>query len=226
MRSLQLKNIKAIIFDFDGVIFDTEPLWFLSAISSLKKLKLEYNKKITYKDTIGVDSNIVFEKLLNNKKNYILNKKKINFVYKNELKYNFSKKIKPFPYLKIFFKKINLKKAIVSNSSKSHIINLLTQSNLLKYFNSNNIISCGKYIKSKPEPDGYNLGIRRLGLKPSNILVIEDSEIGITSAKKAKISNILRFTNNNLNLSSKIIHNDVCSFRSFKDLMIYFNNFN
>ena len=48
MRSIKFQNIKAIIFDFDGVIFDTEPLWFAAAITSLKKLELKYNKKITY----------------------------------------------------------------------------------------------------------------------------------------------------------------------------------
>ena len=223
MRSIKFKDIEAIIFDFDGVIFDTEPLWFISAITALKKLKLEYNKIITYRDTIGIDSNIVFEKLLN-KKNYSLQKKRINAVYKNELKFNFSKKIKPFSYLKLFLKKINLQTAIVSNSSKDHIINLLTMSSLCKYFNEDNIISCSKYIRSKPEPDGYNLGIKRLNLKPSNILVIEDSEIGITSAKKANIFNILRFTNNDLNLANKIIHNDICSFKSFNDLLIKFEN--
>ena len=221
MKSLKFKNIKAIIFDFDGVIFDTEPLWFISAIASLKKLKLEYNKKMTYRDTIGIDSNIVFEKLLN-KKSYLLQKKKIDVVYKKELKLNFSKKIKPFPYLKFFLKKTNLPTAIVSNSSKNHIVNLLTKSNLNKYFDNDKIISCNRDIRSKPEPDGYNLGIKRLGLKPSNILVIEDSEVGITSAKKANIFNILRFTNNDLNLANKIIHNDVCSFRSFNDLFVYF----
>ena len=63
-----------------------------------------------------------------------------------------------------------------------------------------------------------------MGLQKSNILVIEDSEIGITAAKKANISNILRFTNDDLNLANRIIHHDVCSFRSFKDLIAYFDN--
>ena len=75
MRSIKFQNIKAIIFDFDGVIFDTEPLWFAAAITSLNKLELKYDKKISYKDTIGIESSIVFEKLLN-KKEYILQKKK------------------------------------------------------------------------------------------------------------------------------------------------------
>lgn len=223
MKFIELKKIKAIIFDFDGVIFDTEPLWFDSAISSLKKLKLKYNKKITYKDTIGIESNIVFEKLLN-KKEYLMKKDKINIVYKDELKSNFSKKIEPFEYLNFFLKKIKLETCIVSNSNKKHIINLLTKSNLYKYFQDDKIISCNNHIKSKPYPDGYNFGAKLLGLKKSNILVIEDSEIGITAAKKANIPNILRFTNNDLNLANKIVHKDVCSFRSYKDLIIYFNN--
>ena len=223
MRSIKFENIKAIIFDFDGVIFNTEPLWFAAAITSLNKLELKYDKKIGYKDTLGIESSIVFEKLLN-KNEYILQKKKINLIYENELKLNFSKKIKPFQYLDIFLKKINLKTAIVSNSSKKHIVNLLTKSNLYKYFQDDNIISCSNDIKSKPEPDGYNFGAELLGLQKSKILVIEDSEIGITAAKKANISNILRFTNNDLNLTNRIIHNDVCSFRSFKDLIVYFDN--
>ena len=223
MKTLKSKNIKAIIFDFDGVIFDTEPLWFKSAISSLKKLKLTYNNKMTYKDTIGVESNVVFEKLLN-KKEYFLQKEKINNIYTNELKLNFAKNIKPFQYLNIFLKKNKLETCIVSNSSKKHIVNLLTKSNLYKYFHEDNIISCSNHIKSKPEPDGYNLGVKLLGLKKSNVLVIEDSEIGISAAKNANIPNILRFTNNDLNLANKIVHNDVCNFKSYKYLMTYFNH--
>ena len=136
MRVIKFQNIKAIIFDFDGVIFNTEPLWFISAITSLKKLKLKYNKNISYRDTIGIDSNIVFEKLLS-KKIYIKEKKKINTIFKTELKFNFSKKIKPFSYLKFFLQKTNLHNVIVSNSNKNHIVNLLTKAGLYKYFNNN-----------------------------------------------------------------------------------------
>ena len=43
---MKLKNINkldAIIFDFDGVLFDTEPLWFKAAVSTLKKLDFKIN---------------------------------------------------------------------------------------------------------------------------------------------------------------------------------------
>ena len=90
MKLINFKKIEAIIFDFDGVIFDTEPLWFKAAINTLKKLEYKFDKKITYKDTIGVTNDRVFELLLN---------KKID-------KKNFPKKIKSFCKSKNFSKKI------------------------------------------------------------------------------------------------------------------------
>ena len=54
-------KILAIIFDFDGVIVNSEPLWFKAAILSLDELNIKYNKKITYKQTIGMVSENVWK---------------------------------------------------------------------------------------------------------------------------------------------------------------------
>ena len=91
MKIPNLNEIDALVFDFDGVIFNTEPLWFKAAINTLKKLEYEFDKKIIYKDTIGVESNKVFEILLN-KKIDIKNFAKINYVYNNESRKIFKKK--------------------------------------------------------------------------------------------------------------------------------------
>jgi len=218
MKQKDLKKLDAIIFDFDGVIFNTEPLWFKAAIKTLKKLNLPINKKITYKRTIGVHSDIVFETLINKKLNFsTLNK--INKVFKKELHKIFNKKLKPFSYLKNFIKNNKAELLIVSNSEYTFIEKLLKKADLKKYFKTKNIISCSLKIKPKPEPDGYNLAIKKLNLKKSNILVIEDSENGITAAKKAGIKNIFRFTNNNYNLSDKIKHKNIRNIKSYRELI-------
>ena len=145
--------------------------------------------------------------------------KKINYIYKNESKKIFKKKLKPFPYLAKFLEKQNIEIAIVSNSDYNFINNQLIKSNLKKYFKSKNIISCSKILKAKPKPDGYIKAIKQLKKNINNIVVIEDSENGITAAKKANISKILRFTNCNLNISKKIIHKDVKNLKSYKELL-------
>ena len=217
MKIPNLSEIDALVFDFDGVIFNTEPLWFKAAINTLKKLEYEFDKKIIYKDTIGVESNKVFEILLN-KKIDIKNFTKINYVYNKESRKIFKKKLRPFANLRSILKKNNFEKCIVSNSEYSFINKLLARSDLKKYFKSNNIISCTK-LRPKPKPDGYLKAIENLKINRNKILVIEDSENGISAAKKAKISKILRFTNNNLNLSQNIIHKDIKNIKLYKELL-------
>ena len=80
MKIKNINKLDAVIFDFDGVIFDTEPLWFKASILTIKKLNLKINKNITYKNTIGIHSNKVFEMLLN-KKLDDKKLKKINNIY-------------------------------------------------------------------------------------------------------------------------------------------------
>ena len=218
---MKLKNINkldAIIFDFDGVLFDTEPLWFKAAVNTLKKLDFKINKQITYKDTIGVHNDKVFQLLVNEKLNNS-SVKKINQVFKKGMDKTFNKKLEPYSYLKTFIRKTNPKLLIVSNNNYMLINKLLRRANLKKYFNKRSIISCTKKIKPKPNPDGYKIALKRFNLKKDNILVIEDSETGISSAKRAGIKNILRFTNNNNNLAKKIKHKNIKNIKSYKDLI-------
>ena len=101
------KNIiKGILFDFDGVILDTEPLWFKAVINTLKYLKIPYNKKINYKDQIGVHSDIAIKRLFINKISKI-QEKQINIVLEKQINKIFSKKISVSPFLKKFLKQTN-----------------------------------------------------------------------------------------------------------------------
>ncbi len=48
------KKIKGILFDFDGVIAESEKIWFGTAILTLKKMGLNYDKSVKQKSTIGI----------------------------------------------------------------------------------------------------------------------------------------------------------------------------
>ena len=215
---MNIKKLDAIIFDFDGVIFNTEPLWFKASIITLKKLNLKINNNITYKNTLGIQSNKVFEMLLNEKLNS-KKLKKINYIYQKESKKIFDKKLQPFAYLKSFLKTTNAELAIVSNSDFKFINKLLKNSDLKKYFKNGNIISCTKNLKQKPSPDGYNYAISKLKLKKNNTIIIEDSENGISAAKKSGVKNILRFTNNNNNLNNNVRYKKIKNIKSYKELL-------
>ncbi len=79
----------------------------------------------------------------------------------------------------------NLKIAIASNSSHNGISFNIEKIGISNYFDE--IIS-GEYVgKWKPEPDIYLETAKRLGLYPSECLVLEDSQSGVESGERAEM---------------------------------------
>ena len=195
-------KILAIIFDFDGVIVNSEPLWFKAAILSLDEMNIKYNKKITYKQTIGMVSENVWKLLIKDKIS-THQKIKLNKIYKKNIDNLFEKDLKLSRGILSFLKRNKLPSRIVSNAPSKYIIKTLNRFKITN-FKKKQIISCSGLIPPKPKPNGYIEAINDLNISKKNILVIEDSDTGIAAAKSAKINNIFRHTHNNENLPNKI----------------------
>lgn len=56
--------IKAIIFDFDGVIVNSEKIWLKAKVKALKKNNIKINKKINLNTNLGLGSNKFFLKFI------------------------------------------------------------------------------------------------------------------------------------------------------------------
>ncbi len=215
MNSYKNTKISAIIFDFDGVIVNSEPLWFKAAILSLKEINIKYDNQITFKQTIGMVSENVWKLLIKEKiQNH--QKRKLNTIYKKNLDLLFLKKLKLSRGFKFFIRHNNLPSIIVSNASSRYIFETLNRLKI-DQFSKKDIISCTGQLLPKPKPDGYIKAINQLKLPIKNLLVIEDSDVGISAAKSAGIKNIIRHTHNNENLPKKIKHK-IPILKSFMEL--------
>ena len=177
--------IKAIIFDLDGVIVNTKDIHFIALNEALKKYKA---KKIITAN----EHQTTYDGLPTKKKLEILNKKKIveqKFnkkinLYKQKItarliakKVKFDKKI-----YNIFFelsKKYTL--AIATNARSATLKRCIKVLKIKKFCSFT--ISCDQINKPKPHPEIYLRCIIKLGLKPKEVLVLEDSHYGRLSAK-------------------------------------------
>ena len=177
--------IKAIIFDLDGVIVNTKDIHFIALNEALKKYKA---KKIITAN----EHQTTYDGLPTKKKLEILNKKKIveqKFnkkinLYKQKItarliakKVKFDKKI-----YNIFFelsKKYTL--AIATNARSATLKSCIKVLKIKKFCSFT--ISCDQINKPKPHPEIYLRCIIKLGLKPKEVLVLEDSHYGRMSAK-------------------------------------------
>ena len=138
--------IKAIVFDFDGVLVDSEKIWLNAKIKALRINNIKIKKKINIKSFIGVSSNIFFRKVIP-KKNYQNIKKRVIQSYNNLLIKKFSQNLKLNKGIKDILSLQDIKFGIVSNNSKKFILKFLQSHKILKYFKINSIISESVWIK-------------------------------------------------------------------------------
>jgi HAD superfamily hydrolase (TIGR01509 family) len=73
--------------------------------------------------------------------------------------------------------------AIVTSSQRAHFERIHARTRLLPHFEL--VLAQGDYTNSKPHPEPYLTAVARLGVAPEHCLVIEDSERGLRAAKAA-----------------------------------------
>jgi len=181
---LKMKMIKAIIFDMDGVISDTQK-WH-SQIES--KILLKHGIKIKPSEITrkysGVKDVDMFKELFN--QNNVKSKpEKASKEKWKEMQKKAEKKIPPIKGAKKLIKKLKSKgfKLAVASSSPTSFIQTVLKKLEIKQFDT--IASSREVKNGKPHPDVFLLAARRLKIKPKECIVIEDGVNGMIAAKKA-----------------------------------------
>jgi len=178
-------EIKAFIFDFDGVIVDSEHAQFKAIRHMFKRININYSKH-DHIMLLGYGLKGIIRFMLD-KYRVRYNNKTIKYLIRvKESYYNkLLTKIKFMPgALQLInkAKKKGYKVALASSSLLEEIHNIL-KPNILKLFDV--IISGDMVSKTKPDPEIYELAIMKLSLKPKQCLVFEDSYAGYLAAIQA-----------------------------------------
>lgn len=178
-------TIKGFLFDFDGLILDTELIHF----RSWQKEFESYGFSLPLEDwlkTIGTDYSIYhpakhLSTLTNGKADPDLADKKVMqrcaLMLENETL---------LPGVEAFIKKAyanNIPLAVASSSPRPWVTGLLETHHLTKYFQR--IVCSDEVEKVKPHPALYQIAAKDLGITPQEGLAFEDSLNGLKAAKAA-----------------------------------------
>ncbi len=177
------ENAKAIIFDYDGVMADTEKFNTQKCLEAARicgiELSLAQYKEYAYP---GASLSQIADSLSNHFNRPEFTKKFIEV--KKSFDKDYETEILEYPDLSNLIKKLSDKYqfSICSGSRRSLIDIFLSKYGLREYFKF--ITTSESVIKGKPDPEGYQKTVNQLNLNKNQIIVIEDGISGIIAAKK------------------------------------------
>jgi beta-phosphoglucomutase len=189
---MDLKHIKAIIFDAEGVVVNTEKLWDESQEILLGKRGLVYDREYL-KPKMAGQTLLEGAELMVNYYGLDVNPEDIALERKVIIDQLFDG---PIPFIDGFESFVhwtsasNLKKSIATAMNRHLMFKVEDQLNLKRYFNEHIYFIEDVGNKSKSEPDVFLHAANRMGVSPQNCLVIEDAPHGIEAAKRAGMVSI------------------------------------
>lgn len=182
-----LSGIKAVIFDMDGVIIDSEPLWRRAMIQSFIEIGIPFSDEHC-RITTGLRFKEVAE--------FWFKKHEISHITVDEfdelvinrlcdLIKQEGKTMKGVLEALNCLKEKNLKIGIGTSSNTKLMNTVVDVLNIRHYFNE---LCSAEHMKyGKPHPEVYLTCAQKLDVDPLNCLVIEDSVNGIISGKAAQM---------------------------------------
>ena len=174
---------KLIIWDFDGVIADTEKLWLKNRQILMKKLlnvdwdwqtvnqyirRTGDNTKRDVLDNLGIVTNDDFWNKSIEMDIYTMNTQGFELT----------------PDIEQIFK-LPIKQCIATGGVKDKTALKIKITGISSYFPENKVFTVDMVKNGKPEPDLFILAANSMGEKPQDAVVVEDSIAGLTAAIKA-----------------------------------------
>jgi beta-phosphoglucomutase len=184
-RGRTLLDMKGIVFDFDGVIVDSEPLHEATLRQAARALGMDFTHEGYVTRYIGYDDRDVLAALAKDHGRTVTTDDDAKFhALKHEafLSVVSSGGVRAFPGSVELIRSAAARGpvAVCSGARRHEIDPILHALGVAPLFST--IVSADDVRRSKPDPEGYLLTARRLGHSPSDLVAIEDTSFGVASA--------------------------------------------
>ena len=187
--------LRAVIFDFNGIIVDDEPIHFELFRRVLEEEGIALSEKDYYARYLGMDDRGCFTTVYRDQGRSISDKQVAGLIVRKAVYYQeaIRNNIHPFPGVTTLVSQLaeRYSLAIASGALRNEIESILSSIGIRKYFRA--VVSAEDVAQSKPDPEIFLKALARLNedyfpgkpIAPGECLVIEDSKEGIKGARQA-----------------------------------------
>jgi beta-phosphoglucomutase len=175
-------TLGAVIFDFDGVITDSEILHFRAFNAVLSKQGFELTKQEYYRDYLGIEESQIQE---------LVQQKTKVFEHLARTEGKIIEGVREFLQM---LSQNRVPTAICSGALRAEIELILDGAKLRSYFKV--VVSAEEVKRGKPDPQGFLLALKKLNkqrvqpIASEHCVVIEDSHWGLQAAKAAHMRTV------------------------------------
>lgn len=178
--------IKAIIFDMDGVIVDSEPIHEKAEMETCREFGIEVPKN----EADGFRGKKLEDIFSYVSQKYGTGKEPIEKMIQRKIELYLSYALRDmklvdgaYEFLQELKKNKKYRYALTTSGRKIQQDKILGKFNLSGFFEI--MITAEDVNNGKPHPEPYAITVKKLGMQPEECLVVEDSDNGILSAKAA-----------------------------------------
>ncbi|MDR1484973.1 MAG: HAD family phosphatase [Planctomycetaceae bacterium] len=190
--------MRAVAFDMDGLMFDTEAVYWKSAAALLGRRGYEYTDELC-NAIMGRPPQYCFEffkKTFSLRESWQELQRESEELFLEFLKSGFSAMSGLFELLE-FLELCGIPKCICTSSSLRVVTAVLSSFDLEGRFRF--VLTAEDIVRGKPDPEIYLRAANGLNVKPSELLVLEDSEAGCAAAADAGAFPVIVLAEHNKN---------------------------
>lgn len=185
-------NCKAVLFDMDGVLFDSMPNHALAWSKAMSQFGLSMTPTEAYlhEGRTGSDTvNVVAQRIWG--RNATDEEKEIIYKVKTDI-FNTCPEAQPMPGAMELLRKVKaegLRIVLVTGSAQASLLERL-ETHYPGMFTSGLMVTGSDVKQGKPHPEPYLMGLQKANVKAEEAVVVENAPLGVQSAHSAGIFTI------------------------------------
>jgi len=191
-RNYPTFSAKAVFFDMDGVLFDSMKHHASAWVSALEQMGLPFTEYEAYMNEGRTGASTIDGVFLRTHQRNATENEKKNIYHLKSKFFDASGKIEQMPFALQLLNKIktqNLLIFVVTGSGQPSLIDSLDL-NFPGIFQKERMITAYDVKFGKPHPEPYLKALKKSGLQPWEVVVIENAPLGVESAAAAGLFTI------------------------------------
>lgn len=184
LKVIYMLNFKLLIWDFDGVIVDSEKVWLKNRVEFFHK-HLGVDWDFDYVNLHFGGTSDSTKKIILDKMGYKTDDKFWDDVLKIDVATMDRDGLEVFDGALDILTRTDIKQCIATGGIRTKTLHKIKVAGIQKFIKPENVFTIDNVSRGKPEPDLFLYAAEKMGEQPQNCVVIEDSLAGMTAGLRA-----------------------------------------